>query len=276
MIRKIFKFFIFIIVLLLILICGAYFYAGELIKAGVEKFVPEITQTAVRLNRVNISLFKGEVSLSGLSIANPKGYGAEKAFGLKSIKVLFDPKTILKDKIIINQILIEGTQVDAEAVYQNGQISSNLTEIQKNVESYLAKQTSAAPAKKESTDQKTSASNASSKQVVIRDLQINNTELTVGVMKQTVTVTLPNIQQKNIGEKGKQKTAQDMIAYIFNLISVEAVKGTVTAVQDALRKGALQLIGTTNDTINSVKETAGNALSNSVSAFGSVKGLLGK
>lgn len=277
MIRKIIMGFVILLVILCAAIVGIYLYAGEIIKTGVEKFLPDVTQTDVKLNHVEISLLKGHVGIWGLSIGNPKGYGAEDAFALKQISVSFEPKSVLTDKIIINQILIDGTRVDAEAIYQGGKITSNLTQIQKNVESYLAKTTSKAQQKPTQSNTSKDEDTSSAKQVVIRDLQINNSELSVGIMKQVVTASLPNIQQKNIGEQGKKTTWKDAIAYIFNLISVESVKGTATAVQDALRNGALQLVGTATETVNTVKESAKSLVDETTgNALNSVKGLFGK
>ncbi len=281
MIKKIFIGLFFLVAVLIAALCGVYMYAGEIIKTAVEKFVPEVTQTKVGLHNVDIALFRGHIGLSGLKIGNPKGYGAENAFGVKTISVDFDPKSVLSDKIIIRQILINGIQVAAEATYENGQIKSNLTQIQKNVESYLAKgQKNASKPAPAVAQSKPAASQGASKQVVIRDLQINNSELTVGVMKQVVSVALPNIQQKNIGES-KKTTWQDAVAYIFNKISTESVKATITAIQDALRNGSLQLIGLADETINAAKEAAkekaGSVINETVGgALDSVKGLLGK
>ncbi len=281
MIKKIFIGLLVLLAILIAALCGVYMYAGEIIKAAVEKFVPEVTQTNVRLHNVDIALLRGHVGLSGLKIGNPKGYASENAFGVKTISVDFDPKSILTDKIVIQQILIDGIQVAAEATYENGQVKSNLTQIQKNVESYLAKgQKEATKPTPAATQTKPVASEESSKQVVIRDLQINNSELTVGVMKQVVSVALPNIQQKNIGES-KKTTWQDAVAYIFNKVSTESVKATVTAIQDALRKGSLQIIGLAEENIEAAKEAAkekaGAVINEKVGgALDSVKGLLGK
>lgn len=271
LISFILKLILILLVLLLIAVGVAYYYAGHIVKTAVEEFVPEITKTSVKLNDVDISLFKGRVALNGLSIGNPDGYGAKEAFGLKNIVVMFDPKTITENKIVINQILIEGTHVSAEATYQNGKISSNLTDLQNNVNAYLAKSSSPAETKKETTP-----SSTSSKQVVIRDLQINDSSLTVGIMKQTIDIPLPNIQQKNIGEQKKKMTWKDTIAYIFNLITTESVKNTVTATQKALKDGALKLLDSAENAKNALKEQAGNVLDSANSLKDGVKGLFSK
>lgn len=284
MIKKLFKWLFILIFILCLGIVGIYMYAGEIVKFSVEKFLPEVTQTNVQLNRVDLSLLKGHVGVYGLSIANPQGYGADDAFSLKQISVSFDPKSVLTDKIIINQILIDGTHVSAEATYQNGKITSNLTQIQQNVESYLNKVNASSNQKASESKSQAQTGNAegsAGKQVVIRDLQINNSELTVGVMKQVVSASLPDIQKKNIGEQGQEFSWKDAVAYIFNLISAESVKGTVGAVQKALRQGALQIVGTAKDTLNAVKESAKESADNAVkditgNAVDAVKGLFGK
>ncbi len=273
MIKFLFKLILIVVVLVLLAAGGIYYYAGTIIKTTVEKYAPQVTQTTVKLDSIDLSLLQGKISLNGLSVSNPKDYGAAKAFGLGGIYVSFDPKSLLSDKIVINQIIIDKTAVDVEATYKDGQITSNLTEIQKNVESFIAKNTSASSPKAEeqptqpTSDAKTES--APAKQVVIRDLQINNSELTVGVLKKTLTVPLPNIHQQNIGEKGKQMSWQDSIAYVFNLISTEAVKETATAVQKVVQDAAMEAINISGATVDGVKESADGILSN-------VKGLFGE
>lgn len=279
-IKKLFSFilkFVLVLVLLLLIgICIAYYYAGHIVKTAVESFVPEVTKTSVKLNDVDISLFQGRIALNGLSIGNPSGYASNEAFGLKNIVVTFDPKTIMENKIVINQILIEGTHVSAEATYQNGKISSNLTDLQNNVNAYLAKSTSSSEPKAKEVSKEKTTSSESEKQVVIRDLQINDSSLTVGVMKQTIDIPLPNIQQKNIGEQKKKMTWKDTIAYIFNLITSESVKNTATATQKALKEGALKMIDSAENAKKALKEQADNVLNSANSIKDGVKGLFSK
>lgn len=263
MIKILLKLILAVIVLVLIAAGGIYYYAGTIIKTAVEKYAPQVTQTAVNLNSIDLSLLKGKISLNGLSVANPKDYGSAKAFGLGGITVSFDPKSLLSNKIVINQIIIDKTAVDVEATYKDGQITSNLTEIQKNVETFIAKNTSASSQKeKNQSAQSPAEESAPAKQVVIRDLQINNTQLTVGVLKKTITIPLPDIHQKNIGEQGSQMSWQDSIAYIFNLISTESVKETANAVQKAVQDAALEAVNISGATIEGVKESADGILSN--------------
>lgn len=256
MIKFLIKLILWIVTLIIIAVIGCYFYAGEIIKSATTKFVPEITKTDVQLSNVDISLFKGTISLSGLKIGNPKGFKTEEAFSLKNITVQFQPKTIMENKIIIDQVIIDGTHVTAEAQIKDGTITSNLTTIQNNVNAYLNKgnknQKEAVNAKKEETKK---AQNTS-KSVVIRDLQINNSTITVSALNQVLDVPLPNIQQKNIGEQGKKTDWKETIAYIMNLISVESLKATANGVQEIMKKTAQGAIDEAKKAVEGVNNNA--------------------
>ena len=238
MIKFIFKTILTILFLLVLGLVGAYFYAGEIVKKAVETYVPQITKTSAKLEGMDLSLMKGEISLNGLEISNPQGFKSPDVFSVKKVYVRIDPKSVLTDKIIIEQILIDGTHVSAEATYKDGEVTSNITKIQKNVEEYLGSSQSADAKATEEKKEEPKTSSSSSKRVVIKDLQINNTSLTLGLMDQTAEIPLPNIEQKNIGEKGKKQTIRETVAYIFNLISLESIKASVAGAQDLLKKTA--------------------------------------
>ncbi len=243
-----------IIVILILAIVGVYFYAGEIAKKVVETYVPQVTQTSASLGGLDLSLSKGEVALNGLSIGNPKGYKSPDVFSVKQVKVVFRPTTLLHDKIIIDQILIDGTHVSAEADYKNGQVVSNLTTIKNNVDSFLNK--SAQEKTTAKTENSAQSDKTSAKTVVIKDLQVNNSSLTLGFLEQTVEVPLPNIQQKNIGEKGKKQTIQDIVVYIFDLISVESIKATAKGVEDLIKQSAQKTIEGVNKLVDDAKKSS--------------------
>lgn len=243
MLKFLFKTILILLLLIIAALVGAYFYAGEIVKKAVETYVPQVTGTAAKLDGMNLSLFKGEISLSGLTISNVKGYNSPDVFSVKKIYVQIDPKTVLEDKIVINKILIDGTHVSAEATYKDGAITSNLTTIKNNVDQFMKKSATTEPSQKVEVKKETSKeSTSSSKAVVIKDLQINNSSLTVGLLSQSMDVPLPNIQQKNIGEKGQKKTLKDTVVMIFEMISVESIKAIAKSAQELLKKSASEAL----------------------------------
>ena len=106
----------------------------------------------------------------------------------------------------------------------------------------------------------------SKKTVVVKDLQVNNSSLTLGFLEQTIEVPLPDIKQQNIGEKGKKQTIQDIIVYVFDLISVESIKAVAKGTEDLIKQSAQK-------TIEGVNKLVDDAKKSSEGLIDSVKGL---
>lgn len=261
MIKFILKTILILLLLIIIALIGVYFYAGEIVKKAVETYVPQVTQTSAELKGMDLSLFKGEVSLNGLTIGNVKGYQSPDVFSVKKIYVKFDPKSVLTEKIVINQILIDGTHVSAEATYKDGQITSNLTTLKNNVDTFIKKSSNQSTApKKEVKKESTAKSSSPSKTVVIKDLQINNSNVTVGLLNQAMDIPLPNIRQKNIGEEGKKTTLKDVAVMVFDMISVESIKATAKGVQELLKKSAEEALSGAKGLVDDAKESSKNLI----------------
>lgn len=260
MIKFILKTILILLLLVIAVVIGAYFYAGEIVKKAVETYVPQVTQTSAELKGMDLSLFKGEVSLNGLTIGNVKGYQSPDVFSVKKIYVKFDPKSVLTNNIIINQILIDGTHVSAEATYKDGQVTSNLTTLKNNVDAFIKKSASPTTPKNEVKKENTATSSAPAKTVVIKDLQINNSNVTVGLLNQAMDIPLPNIQQKNIGEKGKKTTLKDVAVMVFDMISVESIKATAKGVQELLKRTAEEALNGAKGLVDGVQENSKNLI----------------
>lgn len=229
-IRFIFKAVLWLIVLLLILLGVGYYYLGSIVKEAVNRYVPEVTGTTAVVEHVDLSLLKGHVEIRGLKIGNPKGYSTNNIFELGKIEVVFLPKSVLSDKIIVNSVLIDGTKVSAELknLYS---LDNNVSALQKNVENYLGVSDKKDAPQKTETKQ-TQPKKSAGKTVIVKDLKINNTEVSVGFSGHTVTIPLPNIHKTGIGEEKKEKTIGEIIADILDLISIESVKAIATGAKD--------------------------------------------
>src|SRR5881397_1589277 len=98
----------------------------------VEAVGPKITGTTVKLDSVDLSPFSGQGRLKGLVVGNPPGFQAERAFKLADAKVHVNLKSALSDKLIIEEILIDGPEI----TYEAGPSGSNLSKIQQNVAAF--------------------------------------------------------------------------------------------------------------------------------------------
>ena len=235
--KKLFRFILkslfWLLILLIVAIVVVYYYLGTIVKEGINRYVPPITGTSASVEHVDLSLLKGKIEIRNLKIGNPKGFSSNDIFSLGSVQVLFEPKTVLDDKIIIKSVVISGTQVSAEMknLYS---LDSNVSALQANIDNYIGSgaKKEKTPAKKVETTQQSGG-----KKVVIKDLKINDTSLSLGVSGQTITIPLPNIHKTGIGEDKKEKSMAEIIADILDIISIESVKGVATAVSDLAKQG---------------------------------------
>ena len=267
--KRILKIFGVLIVSIIGAVIGVYYYLGAIVKEAVGRFVPPVTGTTASVEHVDLSLISGRVEIRGLKIGNPAGYSDKNIFELGSVQVAFEPKTVLSDKIIINSVVVSGTKVSAELknIYS---LDSNIGALQKNIENYLgkteAKATAAAAQPAAAKTEKT----APGKQVVIRDLTIQKTELSVGVAGKTMTVPVPEIHRQNIGEAQKQKSMAEMVADILDILSLESLKALAASVQNMAKQGLVGAKAVLDSGTDALKD-AGSAVSKG--AKGALDGL---
>ena len=267
-IRFILKTVLWLILLLVIALVAIYYYLGTLVREAVNRYVPPITGTTASVEHVDLSLLQGNIEIRGLKIGNPKGFSSNNIFALGSVKVKFDPKSVLTDKITINSVLISKTKVSAELknLYS---LDSNISTLQKNVEKYIgtsSKTSSTKPDQKQKT-------NSAGKKVVIKDLKIQNSELSLGVSGQTITLPLPNIHKTGIGEDKKNKSLAEIFADILDLLSIESLKSIPGAATDLAKKvagGAKDLV---SGGVDAVTKGASAVTDTAKGAVSSIKGL---
>ena len=104
-----------VIVLLLLIVAGGVYYfltnLDSLVKAAIEKYGSEVTQTAVRVDRVKIDLTQGAGGIYGLTVANPGGFDAKQAFALGETSVKINLKSIGEEVIVIDAITVRAPKV---------------------------------------------------------------------------------------------------------------------------------------------------------------------
>lgn len=245
--------------ILLAVIAGAAVYfvlSGGLnkhIKSGVETYGPRVTQTAVTLEDVNLSILSGSGTLKNLNVGNPEGYTSENIFALGQIDLKVDTSTVFSDKIVIDHIIIKKPEIS----YEKTLTSSNVKKLMKNIEEFTGPSSGPGPDPEPSEGAK--------KQVVIKKLIIEDATVYVGVMGVGQTVTLPLIEMNDIGEDGKQMT----MAEVMDLVLSKLLQSIGPAIADAGNLGgaAVDALKTQGlEKVDQATEKVGE----------SIKGLFGK
>ena len=93
-----------LVALVAIAIAVAVFYVltnlDSLVKAAIEKYGSEATQTAVRVDKVRIKITEGDGAIYGLTVANTKGFDLAHAISLGETGLGIDLKSIKDEPYI--------------------------------------------------------------------------------------------------------------------------------------------------------------------------------
>lgn len=239
------KFLLFGGIALLVLLLGGYivmqFFLGSIVKAGVNKFGPSITQTKVELQGAAISPLSGTGTLSGLSVGNPKGWSEANAFRLGKVHLDLEPFSVLKETIVINEITIE----NPEFLYETKIIASNVGDLLKNIEQSLGGSSKAPePTTKAGKPIK----------LIVKKLVLKGGQVTLGVggAGGVMTLPMPPIDMKDIGVAEGGVTPAQLTFAIMRTV----VPSIISASTQALTK----LGGTTGAATAEGVKQVGNAI----------------
>ena len=125
-----------------------YSSLDTIVKSAVEQVGSDATGTKVTLGDVDISPTSGTGALRQFRMTNPKGFGEGDAFKFEEVRVTIDLSTIASDPVVINEIVIQAPEI----TYTIGGGTSNMDEIQKNVDDYAASEEGAGGVSSESRE----------------------------------------------------------------------------------------------------------------------------
>jgi len=253
------------LVLLAVLGLAAIYFFGSSalnkgIKSGVETYGPRVTQTPVTLESVNLSILSGSGTLKQLKVGNPEGFQSENIFALGRIDIDVDTGSVFGDKIIIDKVHIRAPEMS----YEKSMRSSNVKELLANIEEFTGPADPADPAPGEDAGAK--------KQVVIRELIIEDAKVYVGVMGVGQTVTIPRIEMKDIGEDGNRVTMAQAVDLILTKVLANIGPAIANAGQLLREGGQKALDAAREEGLKRVDEAAKDAADK---ASEGIKNLLG-
>lgn len=197
--------------LIAILAVVSYFFLSNLdsiVKGIIEDVGTEVTGTAVSLSGVTIDLKTGEGKLSGLTIANPKGYKSDYALKLDTIAVGISPKSLTGPVIVITQVKIDGAKIIAE---QRGQ-KTNLSDLLENMEK-------SGNQGAEKPEPQSNESSTDEVRLMMEKFVFINTEATViSEYTEQKTIKVPDIRRKNIGNKNTGLTPEELAQKLLSSV----------------------------------------------------------
>lgn len=207
-----------IVFLLLVVYITLQFFLGSIVKAGVDKFGPGITQTKVELKSATLSPLSGQGTLSGLAVANPAGWPAGNAFYLGSIHIAMKPFSIFGDHIIIDEITIDQPQF----TYDTKIVSSNINDLLKNIEQSMGAQQGGNQPK---------AKNGRPLKLEVKKFVLTNGKVTVGLAGNAITMPMPTVNMTNIGTAEGGVTPAGLAYAVMRNVTASVVAASANALQ---------------------------------------------
>ncbi len=258
-----------LLVIVIVVIIGINFFAGSLVKTGVEKFAPGILGVPVTVENVNIGILRGKASIKGLVVGNPEKFKSDYLFSLGKLSVKLDLKSLSTDTIIVNEIIIKAPEISYELALG----SSNIGTLLDN----LAKEEDAD--NKEVKEEKPADPNAPpAKKVIIEKILLTDGTVSINVTAlggHGATVPLPKIEMTDVGkEKEGGASIVDVISEVISAISksvVQVASGSVKLLGD----GAKATMDMTLKSAAAVGDAAGAAVGVAGDAAGAAVGVAG-
>ncbi len=132
-----------VVILLLLVAAGAALYYSQSrvsslveaalgIEAAAEELLTRAVGTEVTIESIDVALADGELSILGLTVANPAGFHTPHALEADQVRVAIELASLLEDTVVVREIAVEKPLF----TYEVGPEGSNLQALQRNAESF--------------------------------------------------------------------------------------------------------------------------------------------
>lgn len=99
-----------------------------MVKSAIQDKGSELLQTTVNVDDVDISIFGGTGSITGLIIENPDGFSEEPAMRFDRADIRLQLSSLISDEIIIHELIITGP----ELFFEQQEMQANLKTLNDN------------------------------------------------------------------------------------------------------------------------------------------------
>jgi hypothetical protein len=243
--RRLLKVLLVLLVLFFVAVVALVMFIGPIIKTAAEKIGPRVLGVPITVEKVDVNVFKGEIALKNLQVANPPGYSTDPLFALGDLKIAVSLKSLPgSGAIVVHEILLDNLRVSYEVV--------------KGVPNVQVIQSKMTPAGVARTPE-SGAPEKPGRKIIIETLASRNGQVSVRTgltLGKAVIVPLPPIEAHDIGRKSGGATVTEVVNNMMLEITksvgravVDTLKSIVPG-QDTLSKGA----GTITDGVKSVTD----------------------
>ncbi len=222
------------VVLIIVVIFALTLFLDGAIKKGVETVAPKITQVAVKLDGVSLSILSGSGSVKGLVVGNPEGYKTPEAINVGHASLSVSPGSLLSDKIVVKSVRVDA----AEVTFEGGLTGNNLSKILDNVEAFAGGEAKEDPA--------AAKDGKPAKKIQVDDFLVTGAKVKVsltGMGGKTVTVPLPDVHLTNLGQGEDGITTAELTKQVLRAVLNSAIKVATSDKVKEMTKGLTDAVG---------------------------------
>ena len=214
------KYLVLLLVLLLLLVIGFLFSPlfPRYLAKGIEHFGSKAMKTDVSLEKIDLSILDGSISLQNLEISSPEGFSS-KAFRLDNVFVDLDIKSVFKEVIVIDSILVQSPKITLEKQGRN--LNALLKGMEPKKEIKETKETS-------KKDEVVTAE----KKVIIKSLLVQDAKVAVG---DAFNINLPDISIKDLGEEKEPLKASIALYDVLSIVSKDSLGALASKGKETLK-----------------------------------------
>ena len=220
---------------------------GAIVQKAVTTFGPKLTGTDIQVEKVKLSLLRGDLQVTNLKMGNPEGYNTPSIMEIGELRVKLDPLTVFKDTIHVKLIDIQSPQVTYEVGLGNSNVSTLLDTLSKGE----AAEKEAKPEEKEEQG---------GKRVVIDQVTVAGGSIHLAAKitgGHALPVPLPTITLTDIGKTKEEKQAAAETA--------ETAEADAKATVAQAEAEGTSAVAATREVLTSIFSSTATAVKNSAS-----------
>ncbi len=208
-----------VVLVLVVAVLVTLFFLDSILKGSIEKIGSTVTKSNITIDKIDLSLLKGELLLENFKVGNPEGYKTDEAFSLAKVFVSLKPSSVLSDTIHITEVQI----MEPSLTFEAGLGNTNLGTILENVNRFVPSADPNKPKEKPEGDK-------AGKKVQIDQVTVNGGKVRLSAKilgGAALPIPLPSVELKDIG---KEKENQVGMVEAAAMILKEMLTGAIGAV----------------------------------------------
>ena len=238
-----------IVGLAVVLVAIMPLWISPVVTSVANSVVPKFTGTAFRIETFRVNPWTGTVSIKGVRLSNPEGFGESPAVSVSSVFVDLALLDLFSNKLHIEDLIVE----DPFASYYSHDGDNNIDKIMENVNKALGSKE-----KKEAEKKEEEAQEKEEMKIIIDHMRISGTK--VKLMENDVVPPLPimTIELSDIGKESDGATLEEAWAAISDAFmkGMSSVGDGLGALGGLIGDGAAGLTSVLGDAASSTGDGA--------------------